>query len=180
MQSECRGCRLEVKVLLVVGFLPYLRSLDQAILKSDFKILHRVPSAIASARSVLTVQQKELGVAILDIGAGTTNIAVYEEGNLIHLAVLPIGSANITNDIAIGLETDVEMAERIKIERELSLIRNSGRKRMNEGLKDKTIPSLSQKAVSKIIYDRVAEIFDLANKELKKSIATKNCHQESC
>ncbi len=162
-----QGVRLEVRVLIVAGFLPYLRSLDQTILKSDFKILHRVPSVIASARSVLSAQQKEFGVAVLDIGAGTTSLAVYEEGDLVHLAVLPIGSSNITNDIAIGLKTEVETAERVKIESGTCSNRG-GRKKKGETPRDKEAPAFSHKIVSKIIQDRVVEIFGLANKELKK------------
>jgi len=163
-----QGVRLEVKVLLVAGFSPYLRNLDQAILRSDYKIMHRIPSVISSAKSVLSPSQKELGVAILDIGAGTSGLAVYEEGDLIHLAVLPIGSSNITNDIAIGLKTDVEIAEKIKIEKGSCFCKGGSKKLKVESDKDKENLAFSQKAVAKIVQERVQEIFDLVNKELKK------------
>lgn len=164
------GVRLEAEVLILAGFSPYLRNLDQAILKGDLEILNRIPSAIASAKSVLTSQQKELGVALLDIGAGTSNLAVYEEGDLVHLTVLPMGSANITNDLAIGLKTDVEIAERIKIERGSCIYKGTDRKIKIDGShKEKDSAAVySQRAVSKIIQARVIEIFDLANKEMKK------------
>ena len=63
-----------------------------------------IPSPLAAANAVLTPQQKELGVALIDIGSATTSLVVFEEGRIIHLAIFPIGSANITNDIAIGLK----------------------------------------------------------------------------
>ena len=112
-----RGVRLEAEVIIVAGFAPYLKNLEQVIFKSDLEIFDRLPCAISGAAAALTPQQKELGVALLDIGAGTTSLSVYQEGDLLHLAVLPVGSGNITNDIAIGLRIDVEVAERIKIER---------------------------------------------------------------
>lgn len=111
-----KGVRLEAEVLVLGGFSPYLKNLTQTVLDSGWQISDMVPSSIASGRACLNEKQKELGVAILDIGAGTCDLAVFEEGDLIHLTVLPMGSANITNDIAIGLKTDIEIAERIKIE----------------------------------------------------------------
>lgn len=108
------GIRLEAKVLLLCYFQQYFTNLTQAVLASKLQIDDVVPSPLAAARAVLTPQQKELGVALIDIGAATTSLAIFEEGDLIHLAVFPVGSANITNDIAIGLQTDVAMAESIK------------------------------------------------------------------
>jgi len=123
-----KGIRLEAEVLVLAGFSPYLKNLSQAVLDSGLQILDMVPSSVASSRACLTEKQKELGGAVLDIGAGTSDLAVFEEGDLIHLAVLPIGSSNITNDIAIGLKTDIEIAERIKIEFGNCLLRGSQKK----------------------------------------------------
>jgi len=111
-----QGVRMEAEVLALGGFSPYLKNAREAVLGADLEILDMVPGPITAARAVLTERQKELGVALLDIGAGTTGFAVFEEGNLLHLAVLPVGSNNITNDIVIGLKIDAEIAERIKIE----------------------------------------------------------------
>jgi len=109
-----RGIRLEAKVLLLCVFSPYFINLTQAVLNSKLHIDDIVPSPLAASEAVLTREQKELGVALIDIGASTTSLAVFEEGNLLHLAVFPIGSANITNDIAIGLKTEIFVAESIK------------------------------------------------------------------
>jgi len=164
-----RGVRLEAEVLIMAGFSPYLRNSDQAVLKGGLSISNRVPAVIAAAEAVLSDQQKELGVAILDIGAGTSGLAVYEEGDLLHMAVLPVGSLNITNDIAIGTKTDVSTAERLKIEKGTCAFKG-GDKKIKLAADDPQTEStfFSQRMVAKIIQERVAEIFELASKELKK------------
>jgi cell division protein FtsA len=162
-----RGVRLEAEVLALGGFSPYLRNLTQAVLDSGLQILDRAPSAVASGRACLTEKQKELGVAILDIGAGTSDLAVFEEGGLIHLAVLPIGSSNITNDIAIGLKTDIEIAERIKIEFGSCFSKNGFKKEKIE-LEDQETLVFSPKELTNIVRARISEIFREINKELKK------------
>ena len=162
-----KGVRLEAEVLVLAGFSPYLKNLTQTILDSGLQILDMTPSPIAAARACLSEKQKEVGVAILDIGAGTTDLAVFEEGDLIHLAVLPIGSSNITNDIAIGLKTDIELAERIKIEFGNCLFK-AGQKREKIKLGDEDTLIFSQNQLTNIIVARVSEIFQEINKELKK------------
>ena len=161
-----QGVRLEVEVLALGGFSPYLQNVKQAVLNSGLEILDMIPSPIAAARAVLTEKQKELGVALLDIGAGITSLAVFEEGSLIHLAILPMGSGNITNDIAIGLKTDIDIAERVKIEYGSCFLKGRDIKRkINIGEDDPLI--FSQKFLVKIISDRVSEIFEQVNEELK-------------
>ncbi|PIQ98279.1 MAG: cell division protein FtsA [Candidatus Nealsonbacteria bacterium CG11_big_fil_rev_8_21_14_0_20_39_9] len=165
-----QGVRLEAEVLVLGGFAPYLKNLSQAVLNSDLQISDIIPSPIAAARAVLTPRQKELGVAVLDIGAGTTGMAVFEEGDLIHLAVLPMGSANITNDIAIGLKVDVEVAERIKIEFGSYLAKGGAGSRAKEKIKladDEESLVLSRRAINEIIEDRTCEIFEEVQKELR-------------
>jgi cell division protein FtsA len=164
-----QGVRLEAEVLALGGFAPYLKNLTQAVLDSDLQILDLIPSPIASARACLKVRQKELGVALLDIGAGTSGLAVFEEGDLIHLAILPMGSANITNDIAIGLKCDIDIAERIKIEYGSCLASDqSPRKREKVDIGEETPLIFSHKQLAGIIEARVSEIFREVNKELKK------------
>jgi len=162
-----QGVRLEVEILALGGFAPYLKNLTQTILNSDLQILDMIPSPIAAARAVLTPRQKELGVAVLDIGAGTSNLAVFEEGDLIHLAILPIGSNNITNDIALGLKTDIDVAERIKIEYGNCLFKGPNkREKIEIGEEEPLI--FFRKQLAEIIEARVSEIFREVNKELKK------------
>src|SRR3989344_4329896 len=105
------GVRLEAKVVLLCYFQSYFINLTQAVLGAKLQIDDIVPSPLAAAHAVLTPQQKEIGVALIDIGSATTSLSVFEEGDLTHFAVFPLGSNNITNDIAIGLKTEVAIAE---------------------------------------------------------------------
>jgi len=162
-----QGGRLEVETVILAAFSPYINNLTQAVLSSNLHVLDVVPSSIASAAAVLSPRQKELGAAVLDIGAGTSEIAVFEEGDLIHLAVFPIGSSNITNDIAIGLKTDVDTAEAIKIDKGSCFFRGSDKKEKIE-LEEEEPLVFSQKMLARIIEARVSEIFGEVQKELKK------------
>lgn len=164
------GVRLEAEALLLCGFSPYIKNSSQTILSSGLQVNELIPDPLASARAVLTPREKELGVCLLDIGAGTTGLAVFEEGSLIHAAVFPIGSDHITNDIAICLKTDIDTAEKIKLEfgtcKDLSQKQKKTEKKIR--LEGEEMLSFSTKLLSDIIDARVSEIFDLANKELKK------------
>ncbi len=162
-----QGVRLEVEVSVLAGFSPYLKNLNQAVLGSGLQIADRLPSIIAASRACLSQRQKEIGVAILDIGAGTSDLAVFEEGDLIHLAVLSIGAGHITNDIAIGLRTDIETAEGIKLGFGKCLSKASAKKEKIETEGEEPV-FFSQRLLSKIIMARVSQIFREVNKELKK------------
>ncbi len=163
-----KGVRLEVEALMVCFFFPYYNNLNQSILSAGFhEIKDIIPSPIAAARAVLSPNQKELGVALLDIGEGTSSLAVYVEGGLIHLAVLPIGAGNITYDIAIGLKTDIEVAENIKKDFGSCLLSKKEKKEKIE-IKGPEALSFYRKDLAKIIEARVSEIFEETNKELKK------------
>lgn len=165
-----RGLKLEVETLILGGFSPYIKSLTQAVLEAGIEINGVVISPLAAGRAVLTPQQKELGVAVVDIGAGTTSLAVFEEGDLLHLAVLPIGSANITNDIAIGLQVETNLAETIKLEFGSALAETIEKRDMVKlPRQEETAPLVfSRKKLVEIIEARLVEIFDLVKKELKE------------
>ncbi|OHA64982.1 MAG: cell division protein FtsA [Candidatus Wildermuthbacteria bacterium RIFCSPLOWO2_01_FULL_48_29] len=160
-----KGVRLEADVLAVCGFTPYIRNLHEAVLGADLDIRATVPTSLMSSPAVLTPQQKEVGVATLDLGAGTTGLAVYEQGDLIHTAVFPVGSENITNDIAIGLRCEPDIAERIKVEFGSS---QRGKKGERVEIAEGKFLAVSQKLLRRIIEARVKEIFQLVNKELKQ------------
>ena len=172
---DLTGVRLEAKVLLLCVFSRDFLNLTQAVLNSKVQINDVIPSSLAASNSVLTPQQKELGVAMIDIGAVTTTLSVFEDGDLIHLAVFPIGSSHITNDIAIGLKTEVSTAESIKKQHGTCIFN----KKEKEAIKDQAHRkieiidkssdlSFSKKELVDIIEPRVSEILDLIQKELKK------------
>lgn len=163
------GVRLETNVLVLCGFSPYVKNSTQAVSGSGLQMKELVPVPLASAKAVLTAREKELGVLLLDIGAGTTSLAVFEEGNLIHGAILPVGSGNITSDIAICLKTDIDVAEKIKLE--FGTCQISSRDSKDEKkikIEGEEPLSFSRKTLAEIIEARVSEIFDFTAKELKK------------
>jgi len=163
------GNRLEVNSLIIDAFKPTVNNLIKAIEVVGGKIGGLIYNPLASARSVLTKNQKELGVAIIDIGFGTTSMAVYEEDKLVSAAVFPIGSSNITNDLAIGLRCPIKTAEAIKISCGAARAKEiSTREKIELHQIDETLNSvINRRFISEIIEIRLAEIFDLVNNELK-------------
>jgi len=166
------GVRLEAETLVLGGFSPYLKNVTQSVLGSGLHISDMIPCPVADARALLTPRQKELGVAVLDIGAGATGLAIYEEGSLVHLSVLPVGSNNITNDIAIGLTIDADVAEKIK--KEYGSCSSTASKKIKVEIGESEALTFSHKALSKIISARVSEIFREVQKELKKVALVQN------
>lgn len=168
------GIRLEAKVVLLCYFQSYFTNLTQAVLNSRLQINDIIPSPLAAAEAVLTPQQKELGVALIDIGSDTTSLAVFEEGDLIHLAVFPLGSANITKDIAIGLRTEFAVAEEIKKQHGSCMAVKNDKQKKDFGKKKIEVfgasepLSFTEKNLVDIIGPRVVETLDLMQKELKK------------
>ena len=166
--EEMEGVKLEVEVIALCVFSPYLRNLTNTILKTEAQVGDIIPSPLAAAKAVLTPQQKELGVVLVDVGAGTTGLAVFREGDLIYMTIFPVGSDNITNDIAVGLQTDIEIAERIKKELGSCILKGSKKKERIEFSEEEAPLVFSQKTLTKIIESRVSEIFRHIEEELKK------------
>lgn len=164
------GIRLEVNSLLILGSTPFLRNLNKAVEKAKLDLSDRLAGPIAVADPVVTKRQKELGVMVVDIGSETTSIAVFEEGEVSHIQILPIGSGHITNDIAIGLRTDIDTAEKIKI-RYGSCLPDAIRKTETIDLSDLGVGEhihVRRQEIAEIIHCRVNEILDLVNGELEK------------
>ena len=163
------GNRLEVNTLIIDAFKPTVNNLVKAIEAVGAKVGGLIYGPLASARSVLTKAQKELGVVLIDIGFGTTGIAVYEEGKLLSVAVFPIGASNITNDLAIGLKCPIKTAEAIKLSFGSALAKEiSNKEKIELHEVDESFRSaVSKRFISEIIEIRLAEIFELVNNELK-------------
>lgn len=164
------GVRLEVNALIVGAATPHLNALRHCIDELGIEVAGLVANPFAAAHAVLTKRQKELGVVCIDIGGGTTSLVVFEEGNMLHTAVLPVGSLHITNDLAIGLRTPVDTAEHIKKEYGLALAREAGKRDVVDLAKidPEEERAVLRKDIADIMEARLAEIFDWANKELRK------------
>ena len=109
------GIRLEVDSMIVEALSSHVKNLTKSIYRTGLDIDEVVFGPLATAEAILTQRQKELGVCMVNIGAATTSLAVFEEGDLLHTAVLPLGGDHVTNDIAIGLRTSIDIAERVKM-----------------------------------------------------------------
>ncbi len=164
------GVRLEMQGAVILGFTPYINNISKCFSNLNIGIDGFIVSPLAAAKSVLNKRQKELGVALVDIGGETTSLAVYEERELLHLAVIPIGASHITNDIAIGLRTSIDVAEKIKIEYGTALLSEvDDKEQINLAEIDKEEEGvITRKHVAEIIEARLEEIFFIIEKELKK------------
>lgn len=164
------GIRLEVDTVIVQAAAPFLKNLNKAITQAGLQIDDVVLAPLAAAQAALTKRQKELGVVLIDMGGGTTSMVVFEEGELMHTAIIPVGSGHITNDIAIGLRTSIETAEIVKTNYAHAMPREIPRS--DEILLSEIDPSEEEKAsrhhLAEITEARLEEIFDLVSKELKK------------
>lgn len=164
------GIRLEVETQIIQGLSSQIKNLTKCVYRTGLDIDDLVLSILASSESVLTNRQKDLGVIVINIGGATTSLTVFEEGDIVHTAVLPIGSEYITNDIAIGLRISIDAAEKIKV-REGNCsskdFKKSDEVRYADigGIED---GSFSRKQVAEIIEARVEEIMERVDKELKK------------
>lgn len=169
------GVRLEVETLVIQGLSSHIKNLTKAIYRTGLEIEDLILSPLAAAEAVISPKQKELGAALINIGSATTSLAVFEEGELLHTAILPIGSEHITSDIAIGLRIPINLAEKIKLELGNAESEKFGKKDMvnisdlieEEGAEG-VAPEVSIKYLTEIIEARVEEIFEKVDDELKK------------
>lgn len=169
------GIRLEVEALIIQGMSSQIKNLTKAVYRTGLNISDLVLSPLATAEAVLNQKQKDLGVAVISLGAVTTTLAVYEEGKLIHAAIIPIGSEHITADIAIGLRCPINLAERIKMEYGCAFSKSiAGKDQVDisdlvkEEESNENISSVSRKYLAEIIEARVEEIFEKVDDEFKK------------
>jgi cell division protein FtsA len=160
------GVRLEVDAHMVTAATPNLSNLDMALEKAEVIVNHHTVSGLAAAEAVFTRQQKEAGTALVDIGAGTTNLIVFEDGEVQHVGVLPIGGQHITNDLAIGLKTDLDVAEAVKLQH--ADLREGKTKTTATVKIDNQTHNFDFDQVSMIVEARVEELFEYIEKELLK------------
>ncbi|MDO8504632.1 MAG: cell division protein FtsA [Candidatus Liptonbacteria bacterium] len=163
------GNRLEVNSVIIDAFAPHVKNVMRLVELSGGDIGTVIFNPLAASRSALTKRQKELGVALVDIGFGTTSLAVYEENKLIGVQIFPVGAGNITNDLAVGLRIPVSAAENLKLQCGFAIASEVGSK---ENVELKKFVSgakniISRRFVSEIIESRLTEILEFVNNELK-------------
>lgn len=164
------GIRLEVSTQIILGLSSQIKNLTKSVYRTGVEIDDLVLSILANAESVLTKRQKELGVALVNIGESSTAVAVFEDGDLLNTFFVPLGANHITSDIAIGLRTSLDVAESIKLESGQAVSETVNKKEeINLGdFSDNESERVSLKYISEIIEARVEEIFDMIDKELIK------------
>ena len=165
------GSRLEARVHIVTGSVSAVSNITKCAQKAGLGLQDIVLQQIASAAAVLTQDERQLGVALLDIGGGTTDIAVFNGGSIRHTAVLGLGGDHVTNDIAVGLRTPIAEAERLKIKYGHAISSNVSREEQIEvpSIGGDTVRMVPRRVLSEIIESRMEELFKLAYLEIRNT-----------
>jgi cell division protein FtsA len=165
------GHRLEVETNIVTGAQTAVQNVIKCVHGAGFDVEDVVCAGLAAGEGVLTPQEIELGVCLVEIGAGTTNVVVYNDGSARHLAVLPVGGNHVTSDIAIGLRTTLDEAEGLKLNYGHALpdVIDHGEKVEVRQVGGDRITALPRRFLAEIIGPRMLEIFQLAREEVRKS-----------
>ncbi len=165
------GVRLEAKVHLVTGAVNAAQNIEKCIRRCGLEVDNVVLEQLASSYSVLTEDEKELGVCMVDIGGGTTDIAVFTGGSIRHTAVIPIAGDQVTNDIAMALRTPTQNAEEIKIKYACALAQLASADDIIKvpSVGDRPPRDLSCQALAEVVEPRYDELFTLVQAELRRS-----------
>ena len=165
------GARLEAKVHIVTGAVASAQNIIKCANRAGLNVSDIVLQPLASSEAVLTEEEKELGVCLVDIGGGTTDIAIFQNGAIVHTAVIALGGHNLTNDIAVGLRTPIDQAERLKQKFGCSLTAMVDKADMIEvpsvGGRDPRM--MGRQILSEILEPRVEEIFQLVHHEVERN-----------
>jgi cell division protein FtsA len=165
------GVRLEVKVHIVTGAVSAAQNIMKCVRRCGLEVEDLILQPLASAMAVLSEDEKDLGVCLVDIGGGTTDLAVFTEGAIKHTSVIPIAGDQITNDIAMALRTPTKEAEEIKRGFGCALRELADPNQMVEvpGVGDRAARQLSRQTLAEVIEPRVEELYSLIQAELRRS-----------
>lgn len=165
------GVRLEAKVHLVTCALNAVQNIEKCIRRCGLEVEDVILEQLASSYAVLTEDEKELGVCMVDIGGGTTDIAIFTEGAIRHTAVIPIAGDQVTNDIAMALRTPTQYAEEIKIRYACALAKLAGPEETIKvpSVGERPPRDLSRQALAEVVEPRYDELFTLIQAELRRS-----------
>jgi cell division protein FtsA len=165
------GVRLEAKVHMVTGAVSAAQNIIKCIQRCGLEVSEIILEQLASSQSVLTEDEKELGVCLIDIGGGTTDIAIFTEGAIRFTSVIPIAGDQVTNDIAVALRTPTQSAEQIKRKYACALAEVASPEELVEvmGVGDRPGRTLSKRALAEVVGPRYEELFHLVKTELHRS-----------
>ena len=165
------GNRLEVETHVVTGLSSFLQNVVKCVDQAGLAVMATVLEPIATAQSVLLPAEEDLGIALLDIGGGTSDLAIYFDGEIYHSAVIPVGGNHVTRDIAIGLRTDIQEAERVKLAHGCALVRDVDPSEIFEvtSLGSDKPRQLPRRVLAEIIEPRMAEICHLVGDQIRKA-----------
>ncbi len=165
------GVRLEAKVHVVTGAVNAAQNIEKCVRRCGLEVEDIILEQLASSYAVLTEDEKELGVCVVDIGGGTTDIAVFSEGSIRHTAVIPIAGDQVTNDIAMALRTPTQHAEEIKTRYACALTQLASSEDTIKvpSVGDRPPRDLSRQALAEVVEPRYDELFSLVQTELRRS-----------
>jgi|SRR5665647_287171 cell division protein FtsA len=165
------GMKLEVKVHIVTGAVAAAQNIVKCIKRCGLEVSDLILQPLASSTAVLTEDEKELGVCLVDIGGGTTDIAVFKQGAIRHTAVVPIAGDQITNDVAVAFRTPTQSAEEIKIKYGCALRQLAEPREVVEvpGVDGRDARQLSLQTLAEVIEPRIVELYELVLNELRRS-----------
>lgn len=165
------GVKLEVKVHIVTGAISAAQNIIKCVRRCGLEVRDLVLQPLASSMAVLSEDEKDLGVCLVDIGGGTTDIAVFTGGAIRHTSVIPIAGDQITNDVAMALRTPTADAEDLKVKYGCALRQLADAKEMIEvlGVGDRPARQLSRQTLAEVIEPRVEELYSLVQAELRRS-----------
>jgi len=165
------GVRLEVKVHIVTGAVSAAQNIVKCVRRCGLEVSDLILQPLASSLSVLTEDEKELGVCLVDIGGGTTDVAIFREGAIRHTAVIPIAGDQITNDIAMALRTPTQEAEELKLRHGCALrqLADASETIQVPGVGDRPPRELSRQTLAEVIEPRVEELYSLVQRVLRES-----------
>ena len=165
------GVRLEAEVHIVTGSISTSQNIIRCIDKAGLRVVGRVLESLSSSEAVLNPDEKDLGVALVDLGGGTTDIAIYYEGTIRHTSIICLGGQNVTNDIALGLRTSIDQAEQIKRQYGIAskAFVTADDYFLARGIGGREETEVSKEMLCAIIQPRMEEILGLVAKEIKRS-----------
>ncbi len=165
------GMKLEVKVHIVTGAVAAAQNIVKCIKRCGIEVTDLILQPLASSLAVLTEDEKELGVCLVDIGGGTTDIAVFKQGAIRHTAVVPIAGDQMTNDIAVAFRTPTQAAEDIKVKHGCALRQLADAREIIEvpGVDGRDAKQLSVQTLAEVLEPRIVELYELVLSELRRS-----------